>query len=524
MWFKKEIKEQPEKTSMWDAIDSVNIPSAEDIYQKGYSSSFQKVPTASSSGMDSACLDTAFGQSTQYGINPYVYNWYASQAFIGYQTMAVIAQNGMISKCCNLPVKDAIRKGWEVYTNNEEIDPEVYEYIQELDKHKFNIKKKLVNQGQFTKVFGIRIALFDIQSTDPEFYEKPFNIDGVAPKAYKGIKQVDPYWCTPVLEHENSTDSANLNFYEPTYWMINGRRYHKSHLVITTGDEVADILKPTYQYGGISLTQKIYERLYGAERTANEVPMLVQSKRTNVYKMPGVSEVMGQFNKFTEKMKKWITLRDNYGMRFIDSEDSIEQIETSLADLDVNIMTQFQLVCSIANIPSYKLLNAPMKGFSSGETEEASYHEELENIQDYTLTPLLDRHYLLLAKSEIEPKFGINPHFGVKWNEVNSVSEKERAEIDEINSRTDMNYINMGVLSQDHIQEKITKDENSRYDGMSFEDDYEIEDPTEEILNFEDKKIKAQDEIQKDLLRDAQDTINKREKEFIEKLDSELDI
>ena len=470
MWFKnkKEEPKQAPKKSVYDAMDVINMPSAADLYSAGFKASIRNIPSASSTGMDSTCQEAGFSLQTEYGINPYVYKWFGSQAFIGFQTMAIIAQNGLVAKCCSMPVKDAIRKGWEC-VSQEDLDPEVYEHVKFLDRHKYHIKKKLVNQSHFTRVFGIRVALFDVESTDPEYYEKPFNIDGVAPHSYKGIKQIDPYWCTPQLTSDNSTDPANQNFYEPTYWIINGRKYHKSHLIISIGDEVADILKPTYQYAGLSLTQKIYERLYGAERTANEVPMLVQSKRLNVYKMPGIGDAIGRFKDFAEKMKKWITLRDNYGMRFIDSEDDIQQIETSLADLDVNIMTQYQLVCSIANIPSYKLLNAPMKGFSSGDTEQASYHEELENIQDYTLTPLLDRHYLLMAKSELLPKFGVDARFTIKWNELDSIGEKERAEIDEINSRTDMNYINAGVLSQEHIQEKIIKDEGSRYDGLSFE-------------------------------------------------------
>lgn len=437
-------------------------------YEDMYSTSIQTKPTLKDSGMDSSCYSNGYNPNFDFAINPIMYRWYSSNAFIGFPTMAIIAQNPFIAKACIIPVKDAIRKGWEITCNEDsEIDPKIFTRLKELDK-KFNIKKKLINQSQFTKIFGIRVAIFDVESTDPEYYEKPFNLDGVKKGAYRGIKQVDPYWCVPYPTSANLIDPTNLDFYEPTYWMVNGKKFHKSHLVITKGDEVADILKPTYQYAGLSLTQKIYQRLYSSEKLADEVPKLALSKRTNVYKISGISKYLTQMDKFKEKMNNWINLKDNYGVKFADKEDEIQQLDTSLADLDVNIMTQYQLVCSIANIPSYKFLNAPMKGFSSGETEESSYHEYLENIQDYELTPLLDRHYELLIKSYILPEFDKSFKATIKWNELDSIGEKERAEINFIKSQTDRNYSDAGLLLAEDIQTRLIKDETSDFNGIEL--------------------------------------------------------
>jgi len=47
-----------------------------------------------------------------------------------------------------------------------------------------------------------------------------------------------------------------------------------------------------YMYGGIPVSQRIMERVYAAERTANEGPLLAMSKRTNVWltNMSGVQD------------------------------------------------------------------------------------------------------------------------------------------------------------------------------------------------------------------------------------------
>src|SRR5208283_727514 len=111
---------------------------------------------------------------------------------------------------------------------------------------------------------------------------------------------------------------------------------------------------------------------------------------------------------FTARMQQFVFNRDNYGVKFVGLEDGYERLDTSLADLDAVIMTQYQLVAAIANVPAVKLLGTSPKGFNTtGEFEEANYHEELSSIQSHDLTPLIERHHLLVIHSEIAPRFNI---------------------------------------------------------------------------------------------------------------------
>ncbi|WP_174845252.1 anti-CBASS protein Acb1 family protein, partial [Staphylococcus aureus] len=85
---------------------------------------------------------------------------------------------------------------------------------------------------------------------------------------------------------------------------------------------------------------------------------------------------------------------------------------------------QYQLVAAIAKTPATKLLGTSPKGFNAtGEHETISYHEELESIQEHIFDPLLERHYLLLAKSE-----EIDVQLEIVWNPVDSTSSQQQAE------------------------------------------------------------------------------------------------
>lgn len=404
--------------------------------------------------------------------------WYSSQGFIGYQIAAVIAQHWLVDKACSMPARDAIRQGYDVTVNNGEgADPRILDAIKQADKA-YGVAKQMRELIHFGRVFGIRVAIYKVDSTDPEYYQKPFNLDGVTPGSYRGISQVDPIWMTPVLTSSSLNDPASMRFYDPEFWMIQGVKYHRSHLCVFVPFPVTDILKPSYQFGGVSLPQRIYERVYAAERTANEAPQLAITKRSTVLKVNGPA-FLANIDKSVENLENWALLRDNYGVKVIDkeSEDAV-QFDTALGDLDATIMTQYQLVAAIANVPATKLLGTTPKGFNStGEYEEASYREELESIQANDLTPFLERHHQLVMRSDIAPKLKIEPvETAVSWLPLDSPTADEWASINKTKAETDAILAGVGAIDGMDIRARITADKDSDHFGLA-----EIEEPDPDV-------------------------------------------
>lgn len=391
--------------------------------------------------------------------------WYAQQGFIGWQTCAILAQNWLIDKACTMPGQDAIRHGWEISVNHgDEIDPKIIDEIRRLDK-RFKMKKQCRQFVKMGRVFGIRHALFIVDGID---YAAPFNPDGVKPGSYRGISQIEPYWVTPELSANAASNPAAEDFYEPTWWRVNGQRVHKSHFAIMrNGDVVADYLKPTYYYGGIPIPQKIFERVYAAERTANEAPMLAMTKRLTALKMD-TTMALGNYDVFAQKMTEWTQIQNNFGIKVHGLDEEISQFDTNLAALDETIMTQYQLVAAASNVPSTKLLGTTPKGFNStGEFESQSYHEELESIQEHDLTPLIERHHELVIRSIIAPKFKIKPfNCEVQWKPVDSPTAKDLAEINQLRAQTDASLVAAGAIDGYDVRQRIIADPDSGYNGI----------------------------------------------------------
>jgi phage-related protein (TIGR01555 family) len=402
--------------------------------------------------------------------------WYANQSFIGYQLCSLLAQQWLISKCCLMPAKDATRNGYEITINDgTEVEPEILDYIREADV-RFNINKNLIQFVQMGRVFGIRHAMFIVESDDPDYYLKPFNPDGVTPGSYKGISQIDPYWITPQLDAEAAGNPASIYFYEPTWWVINGKPIHRTHLVIFRTEEVSDILKPSYIFGGVPIPQKVAQRVFAAESTANEAPMLAATKRTDVMKID-VTQAAAQPAAIASRLQQYVTNRNNYGVKTIGLDDEYEQHDTSLADLDAVIMTQYQIVAAAANVPATKLLGTQPKGFNTtGEFEESSYHEELESVQRHDLTALLERHHLLLIRSEIAPQFNIEPfHTTITWNPLDAMTAEELAVLNKIKSETGQYLITSGAISPEDERQRIITDPQSGYNGIVDESNEDMD-------------------------------------------------
>lgn len=464
-----------------DELDSAPLSlgsSDEEVLQQSLARAIQRtitdIPVADYNGVvgdaaagDAAVRGTKIGDSFSGGqqlsigmMSPALTSWYASQSFIGHQMCAIIGQHWLVDKACSMPGKDAIRNGWTTdFKGVEDIKQleELAEKLTDVDS-RMKIDTVMTEAAKFANVFGIRILIPIVESTDKEYYRKKFNPDGVTEGAFRGWTQIDPQWIFPLLDSVGASDPSSPEFYEPTFWVAGGITYHRSHLVILRTEEPADVLKPTYLFGGIPLTQQIAERVYAAERTANEAPLLAMSKRTTVLKVD-LAKAKMKLSGFVSRLQQWITYRDNYQVKVVGKDEDMTQTDTSLADLDAVIMTQFQLVAAISGVPATKLLGTSPKGFgATGENEMKSYHEFLESIQSGWYDRFLERHYLLVSRAFLGGV--VVKH---TWEPVDSVGAVEAATIQKTKAETGALLIDKGVISPDEERTRVSVDKESGY-------------------------------------------------------------
>ena len=90
-------------------------------------------------------------------------------------------------------------------------------------------------------------------------------------------------------------------------------------------------------------------------------PMLALTKRTDVVKVD-LTQAVAEPTSFSSRIAQWVFNRDNYGIKALGLDEEMQQFDTSLADLDAVIMTQYQLVAVAANVRQLNLWVQVPKG------------------------------------------------------------------------------------------------------------------------------------------------------------------
>ncbi|MGN0024971.1 MAG: anti-CBASS protein Acb1 family protein [Candidatus Avelusimicrobium sp.] len=434
------------------------------------------LPSGASYAMDEMDGGCNLATKSMFGIdgvaNAIVYTFFAKHGFIGWQLCSMLAQHWLINRACRIPNEDALSSGWQLEWQKESDEEVPAEEKAKQDKillqavetanQKFHVTEKALQFGVNRSIYGQALAYFEIEGDDPE---TPLNIDGIKPGSFKGISIVEPYWAFPDWG-ENSMTPGTLNFYQPEFYTIGGKRIHKSRLVTKPFVAVPDILKPSYYFGGIPLTQMIYERVYAAEKTANEVPELALTKRMLVVDA-NINDMIARPDAFISKANMLWRERNNKGVFYKNPQENVSQVDTNLSDLDNNVWTQYQLVAAVSSMPADRLLGTSPKGFqSTGEYERRTYAQTLKSsYQEICYREFLEKAHAIVLKSE----FNVADPFLLNFNPIDTPTQAEKAQTQLTQANRDIALVSAGIISPDEARQALASDKESGYSNLSPE-------------------------------------------------------
>lgn len=379
----------------------------------------------------------------RFPINPRVLKHFQSRVWITYSGCAIIATHEFVNRACMIPAEDAIAHGYKVVCVSHK-----HEHTQKHDENeaKFleNVKKAADTMGlnddcvklnYKKKVFGVAVAIprvkfkenylspTDTSGNTPYSYADAYDPKAIAPHSFEGFAVIDPHWLTYKWDDESATDPTSVHFLEPTWIEVGTKKIHRSWVIRVVNSEIPDILKPAYYYGGLSLCQMIYERVWCADKIANEAPLLAMTKRLLI--ADGNLEQMISDARHTNIFFKAINyFRDNFSIFVKKPSSNVTQLDTNLTELTSLTMVEYQLVAAIAQMPVTKLLkNVPTGLQSTGDYEWDDYAQSLHVIQERDYTPLCRKFYELYVASEYPDKTDI--HLDIEWNPIDVPKEKE---------------------------------------------------------------------------------------------------
>jgi len=290
------------------------------------------------------------------------------------------------------------------------------------------------------------------------------------------VTAVEPFWSTP--SYYNATDPSDKYFYNPPSWWVLGQEVHNTRLLNVITRKLPDIIKPAFNFAGISLSQLAFPYVDNWLRTRQAVADLlnnfsVLALKTNLESIlqGNMVEAQGLLNR-ADFFTKY---RSNKGLMLIDKEsEELTQIAVPLAGLsDLQAQAQEHL-CTVSGIPAVKLLGVSPAGFNAtADGEIRAFYDKKSAEQEAFWRPAIKKIIDIIMISEFRE---IDPEIHFTFNPLWQMDKKEDADIRESTARRNSIYINDGVFSSEEIRNALANDIESGYDGISekLEDSFDL--------------------------------------------------
>ena len=302
-----------------------------------------------------------------------------------------------------------------------------------------------------------------------EYRKLPLLIDPatIPQGSLRGFKVIEPIWTTPFSF--NADDPAMSDFYEPRAWFILGRKTHASRLLTFVSRPVPDILKPAYNFGGMSLSQLMEPYVFQWLRTRNSISDLIHNFSVLILKTEMQTVLQGDVGSgqgLLDRVRLFTQSRDNQGLMVLDkSTEEMEQIAVPLSGLsDLQAQAQ-ESMAGPSHIPLVKLLGVTPTGLNaSSEGEIKVFYDFIRASQQSlfakhlkTVIDILQLHLFGMIDSAITFEFVT----------LTSPSVRELAEIRKGDADSGVRYIESGVIDPQEERERLMSDPNSGYENLS---------------------------------------------------------
>lgn len=377
--------------------------------------------------------------------------------FIGFPALATLAQSVEYYNLAQVMADEMVRNWICVKSEDKNSDrPDLIEKA----LAKYDIKRLFHEAVKQDSIFGVAHIYVDTGDTD---IQNPLIMDprSIRQGSKLKFKCVDPTWVYPSMY--NAQDPLSDNFYKPSQWFVMGRVVHESRFIDIVSRPVPDILKPSYNFAGLSLTQLMVPYVDAWRDIKSDVAKIIKTLRLRILKTD-MEQRQQDAGGFDTRMKMMIRHQDNFGILALDKEgEELDHIQTSLSDLS-NLLSNYEAqLCTPARITNLKYLGSAPAGLNaSGDSEMETWHETISGMQEHTYRHFIEQVIKIIQLVE----FGdIDENIYFDFNPLDEVSNKEQAEID------DLKATSICKLSDSQIIDTQTAaDAASKIEGLNISD------------------------------------------------------
>lgn len=390
--------------------------------------------------------------------------------FPGYAYLSELSQRSEYRSPAETIASECTRK-WIKFISRSK-DPKASDKFKKLEAafKRFDVRQVWRKAKELDLFMGRSQIYIDIDgSDDPTVKAQPLEITDktVGKDKLRGFKVIEPVWTTPLTF--NSSDATAPDFYVPEAWYALGTRIHASRLITLISRPVPDILKPAYNFGGISLTQLMepyvlrwLKTVDGVNRLINNFSIMVLKTNMNAVLQGKAVDGIGLLGRST----LFSRTRDNQGLMMIDkNSEEMQEVSASLGGLSELQAQAQEHMAAPSHIPLVKLTGITPSGLNaSSEGEITVFHEFIGAEQENTIEPGLDVMFDLIQLNE----FGsIDEDLDYEFVELVETTRKEVADTRKANADLIGALIDKNIIDNDEGREALRMDPDSGFTHLT---------------------------------------------------------
>lgn len=396
--------------------------------------------------------------------------------FIGYPRLAELAQISEYRSVSETTANEMTRQWIEIKSAGEEDNSEAIRQIEECYE-RLNVRDVFRKAVETDGLFGRGQILVQIKDHDGKLANPLLLTEKtIAKGSLKALVNIEPMWTTPAPY--NAVDPTLPDFYKPKAWYVMAQEIHASRLVTLISRPVPDMLKPAYNFGGVSMTQLMMPYVERWLRTVDSVSDLLHSFSLSGIKTDMSAILGGSDDGDTNiilRAELYNRLRDNRGLMLLSKdEEEFFQFNTPLSGLDALLAQSQEQMAAPSHTPLVKLLGITPSGLNaSTEGEIAVYYDHIRAMQENLLRDPLDK---LLKLVQLHLFGKVNDNITFDFVPLRQMSETELSTIRKSDTDRDVAYIQAGVVSAEEVRGRLAGEPGSGYNGIDVEDVPEMPD------------------------------------------------
>lgn len=401
--------------------------------------------------------------------------------FPGYPTLAQLTQIPEYRLLSEKTAEAMVRKWIKLRSKSENGDKTDRISQIEDEMRRLNVRDLFQEVATQDGFFGRAQLFIDLgEQHDQNVLERPLFMDAAIVKGkLRRLKLVEAMFTYP-----NAYSASNPladDYYNPSTWFVMGKRVHSTRLLTFVGRPVPDILKPAYNFGGLSMSQIARPYVNNWIKTRDSVNRMISNYSTSGIKT-NLDSVLsgGDGEEVLARAQLYTEMRDNQGLMLLDHEqEEFFQFNTPLSGLDkLQAQAQEHMACP-ASMPLPVLTGITPSGLNaSAEGDLQIWYDHIHGKQEKLFRPHLNTIIELIQLS----KFGdIDQDIVFDFPSLWEATEKEASDTRKADAEAAAIYVEMGALMAEEVRERLARDETSGYSvdlGVKVEAPAEVDDET----------------------------------------------